>query len=157
MRQHLVAIGDDFTIENEAGQPVFKVDGKVLRVRKTLIFCDLQGRKLCSIQERLLQIKKTMEIQGPNGEKLATVQKALLSPLRDRFSIQVENGPDLEVQGNILDKEYEIRAGQTLIAQISKKWFRLSDTYGVTIQPGHNDVLILAASVAVDMLSNPRK
>lgn len=36
MRQKLVAFGDDFYIENERGQKVFKVDGKVLRVRDTL-------------------------------------------------------------------------------------------------------------------------
>jgi hypothetical protein len=32
MRQKLVAFGDDFYITNEAGQKVYKVDGKVLRV-----------------------------------------------------------------------------------------------------------------------------
>ena len=36
MRQKLVAFGDDFYIKNEAGQNVFKVDGKVLRVRDKL-------------------------------------------------------------------------------------------------------------------------
>jgi hypothetical protein len=38
MREKLVSIGDDFWIENEAGQKAYKVDGKALRVRKTLIF-----------------------------------------------------------------------------------------------------------------------
>jgi uncharacterized protein YxjI len=157
MHQHLVALGDDFTIENEQGQPVFKIDGKVLRIRKTLIFCDLQGKTLCSIREKLLNIKKTMEIEGPNGERLAVIQKALISPLRERFNVKIDNGPDLDVQGNILDHEYEIRDGSNLVAMVSKKWFRLSDTYGVTIQPGQNDVLILAVSVAVDMLTHSRK
>ena len=38
MRQKMVAIGDDFWIENDRGQKVFKVDGKALRVRQTLKF-----------------------------------------------------------------------------------------------------------------------
>ena len=53
MRQKLIAFGDDFYIQNEAGQKVFKVDGKVLRVRDTLVFRDMQGDKLCQIQERM--------------------------------------------------------------------------------------------------------
>ena len=40
MRQQLVSIGDDYWIENDHGERVFKVDGKALRVRKTLIFED---------------------------------------------------------------------------------------------------------------------
>ena len=40
MRQKLVSIGDDYWIENDQGERVFKVDGKALRARQTLIFED---------------------------------------------------------------------------------------------------------------------
>ena len=45
MRQKLVSIGDDYWIENDQGERVFKVDGKALRVRKTLIFEDSHGTR----------------------------------------------------------------------------------------------------------------
>jgi len=38
MREKMVSIGDDFWIENDRGEKVYKVDGKALRVRQTLIF-----------------------------------------------------------------------------------------------------------------------
>jgi uncharacterized protein YxjI len=56
MRQKMVAIGDDFWIENDKGQKVFKVDGKALRVRQTLIFEDTHGNELAKIQERMLRV-----------------------------------------------------------------------------------------------------
>ncbi len=155
MRQKLVAFGDDFYIENEAGQKVFKVDGKVLRVRDTLLFRDMQGNELCKIQERMLRVKDTMEIEGPKGETLAMVKKALITPLRDRWTVKVKGGPDLEIQGNILDHEYRTGEGGRKVAEVSKKWFRLRDTYGVEIAPGQDDVVILAATVAVDMMAHP--
>ena len=154
MRQKLVAFGDDFWIENEAGQRVFKVDGKMLRVRDTLFFEDTQGQTLCKIQEKLVRIKDTKVIEGPNGETLATVKKALITPLRDRWVVKVGDGPDLEVQGNILNHQYTIGEGDRKIAEVSKKWFRLADTYGVQIDPGQNDIVILAVTVAVDMMAH---
>lgn len=154
MRQKLVAFGDDFWIENEQGQKVFKVDGKVLRVRDTLKFKDIRGNVLCQIQEKMLRIKDTMEIEGPNGETLAVVKKALITPLRDRWVAKIGNGPDLNVQGNILDHEYEIEEGRKKVAVVSKKWFRLRDTYGVEVAPGQNDVVILAITVAIDMMAH---
>ncbi len=45
MRQKMVSIGDDFWIENEHGQKVYKIDGKALRVRQTLIFEDAHGTR----------------------------------------------------------------------------------------------------------------
>jgi uncharacterized protein YxjI len=154
MHQRMLSIGDDFWIENEHGEKVFKVDGQALRVRKTLVFEDAHGQVLCRIQERLLRIQHSMEIEGPHGESLAMVKKALFTPLRERWVVQIGNGPDLDVQGNILDHEYRIGAGRTQVAEVSKKWFSLRDSYGVAINPGHNDILILAVVVAVDMMAH---
>ena len=157
MRQKLVSFGDDFWITNEAGQKVFKVDGKVLRVRDTLKFKDLQGNTLCQIQERMLRIKDVMAIEDGRGNKIAEVKKALITPLRDRWTVKIGSGPDLDVQGNILDHEYEITEGRRKVAQVSKKWFRVRDTYGVEIAPDQEDVVILAVTVALDNMAHPGK
>jgi len=154
MRQKMVAIGDDFWIENAQGQKVFKVDGKALRVRQTLIFEDAHGTELAKIQERMLRIKDSMEIEGPHGENIATVKKALITPLRERWVVKIKGGPDLEVKGNILDHEYTIGEGRDKVAEVSKKWFRLRDSYGVSIDPGQDDVLILAVAVCIDEMAH---
>ena len=157
IRQNLISIGDDFWIENEEGKKTFKVDGKVLRIRKTLVFEDAQGKKLAQIQERLLTIRDTMVIDDADGKEIAVIKKALISPLRDRWAVKVKDGEDLDVQGNIFDFEYSIKQGKVKVAEISKKWFRLTDTYGVEIDAGQNHILILAVAVAVDMMSHPDK
>jgi uncharacterized protein YxjI len=151
----MVSIGQDFWIENDQGQKAFKVDGKALRVRSTLQFEDAQGNALCKIQERKLRVKDSMEIEGPGGERLAMVKKAIITPVRDRWTVKIGDGPDLDVQGNILDHEYRVGEGRDKVAEISKKWFRIRDTYGVAIDPGQNDVLILAITVAIDMMAQP--
>jgi uncharacterized protein YxjI len=154
MRQKLISFGDDFWITNEAGQKAFKVDGKVLRVRDTLKFKDLQGNVLCQIQERMLRVKDVMAIEDGRGKKIAEVKKALITPLRDRWTVKIRNGPDMEVQGNILDHEYEIKEGRRKVAQVSKKWFRVRDTYGVEVAPDQEDILILAVTVALDQMAH---
>lgn len=154
IRQNLISIGDDFWIENVDGKRVYKVDGKILRIRKTLVFEDLNGKPLCTIKERLLTVRDTMTVDGPDGEQLAVIKKALITPLRDRWTVKVRNGPDLVVQGNVFDYEYSIKQGWRKIAEISKKWFRLTDTYGVKIDAGQNDILILAVAIAIDMMAH---
>ena len=74
--------------------------------------------------------------------------------MRDRWSINVKNGPELTVQGNILDHEYTIKEGRNKIAEVSKRWLSLTDTYGVEIDPGQNDILILAVAIAIDMMAH---
>ena len=150
MVEKLVAIGDDFWIQNDQGQRVYKVDGKALRVRDTLVFRDVEGNEVCKIQQRLGRIRDTMEIEGPNGQRMAMVKKAMITPLRDRFVVKVGDGPDLEVQGNIVSHEYRIGN----VASVSKKWFRVRDSYGVEVAPGQDDLLILATTVCIDQMAS---
>jgi uncharacterized protein YxjI len=152
MQQQLIAIGKNFWIENEQGQKTFKVDGKALRVRDTLRFEDPHGTELCRIQEKKVRVKDTMEIEGPDGKVAAKVKKAIITPVRDRWTVKIGGGPDLEIQGNIVDHEYRIGEGRQKVGEVSKKWFRVRDSYGVEVAEGQNDALILAVTVAVDMM-----
>ncbi|GAA3387769.1 LURP-one-related/scramblase family protein [Cryptosporangium minutisporangium] len=157
LRQKLISIGDDYWVEDEDGERAFHVDGKALRLRKTFHLEDLEGRRLCTIQKRVMHIRDTMEIEGPEGGRIALVHKAMISPLRDRWKVEVENGPDLEAHGSIADHEYEIEADGRKVANVSKRWFRVRDTYGVEIAPDQDAVLLLAVTVAIDEMAHGGK
>jgi uncharacterized protein YxjI len=153
VREKLLSIGDDLWIDNESGDHVFKVNGKALRIRKTLSFEDRSGQELVRIKERLVHIRDSMEIEDPDGNRIAMIKKAVISPLRERYNVDRPDLPDLKVQGNIVDHEYEIEEDGTKVAEISKRWFRVRDTYGVQIAPGHDDVLVLAIAAAIDSMA----
>ena len=154
MREKMFAIGDDFWIENEDGERAFKVDGKALRIRDTLVLEDAaSGAELYTIQEKKLTIRDKMEIER-GGETVATVKKALITPLRDRFSIEVEGGEDMEAKGNIVDHEYKIERGgdrgrrgvEALVPD--PRHVRHRDR-----TEGQDDALILAVTVCIDQMA----
>jgi len=153
MREKLFSIGDDYWIETDHGHRAFKVDGKALRIRKTLVLERPDGGEVFTIQEKKLSVRDKMEIER-DGETVATVRKALVSPLRDRFSIDVHGGEDMEAKGNIVDHEYTIERGGDKVAEASKRWFRARDTYGIEIAEGQDDALILAITVCIDQMAH---
>jgi uncharacterized protein YxjI len=153
MRQKLLAFGDDYYIENEQGQRIFHVDGKMLRLRDTLYFKDMHGQELLKIQEKWLHARDTMNIYR-GKDVVASVHEAFVQVVRDRYKINVPHGPDLIAHGNILDHEYVIEQDSWKIAEISKKWFRVRDTYGVEIAPGQDDILLLAITVVIDQMAH---
>lgn len=153
MRKQLFAIGDDFWVEDETGQRVFKVDGKVLRVRQTFVLEDPSGAEVATIRKKLVALRDTMDVEY-GGQVVARVRRALFSPFRQRFQVQVAGGPGMVVQGNITDHEYEVRRDGAAVAEISKRWFSMRDTYAVDVAPGENVALVLALTVAVDWMGH---
>ena len=153
MREKLFSIGDDFWIETDDGRRAYKVNGKALRIRSTFVIENSSGDELLKIREKKLSIRDSMRIER-GGDTVATVKKALVSPLRHRFTVDLDNGGELKVKGNIIDHEYELERDGTKIAEVSKRWFRVRDTYGIEIAEGQNDALILATTVCLDEMAH---
>lgn len=95
MRQRVFAIGQDFYINNAAGQPVFKIDGKVRLIKESLKFRDMQGNLLYQLDERIIRIRESFDILKANGQLAAKVHNAILDPLRERFTIEIPGSQNL--------------------------------------------------------------
>jgi uncharacterized protein YxjI len=152
MRERMFSIGDDYWIEDDSGTKAFRVNGKALRVRDTWVLEDAQGREVARIQEKKLSIRDAITIDIGGHE--AKVKKALIG-FRDRFHVEMDGTePDLKVHGNIVDHEYEIERHGRTIAEVSKRWFRLRDTYGIEVREPSDTALVLSVAVAVDSLAH---
>jgi uncharacterized protein YxjI len=152
MREKLFAVGDDFWIDTDDERHAFKVNGKALRLRRTFVLEDASGDELYRLQERKLRIRDTMELER-DGRTVATIRKALVSPLRHRFAIELGDGGELSAKGNIVDHEYEIERDGRKVAEVSRRWFRVRDTYGIQVAPGEDDALVLAAAICIDEMA----
>lgn len=153
MREKLIALGQDFTIQDESGSDAFFVDGKAFSFGDKLVFKDMAGNELARIEQKLLAWGPTYEIYR-GGEQVATVKKSLFTLFRSRFSVDVPGPDDLEAQGDFLDHEYTFTRGSQTVATVSKRWLSIRDTYAIDIAPGEDDVLLLACAVVVDMASH---
>jgi uncharacterized protein YxjI len=154
MRERILSWGDDFTIRNADGQNVFHVDGKVFSFGDKLTFKDTGGKELLRINQKLLSFGPQYEIIR-GDDTVAVVRKHLFTLLRARFTVDVPGPDDLEARGNFLDHEYTFTRHDREIARVSKKFFALADTYAIDIDPGEDDVVILAAAVVIDLVSHP--
>jgi len=104
-------------------------------------------------------------VDGGDGRTLAVVKQKLFTLFKYRFTVDETATPsdvDLEVAGDFLDHEYTFTRlgsgdGGHPVAQVSKRWFTLRDTYGVDIAPGENDALLLACTVVIDQATEDKR
>ena len=151
LKQKFWSWGDDFRIQNADGQDVFFVDGRAFSWGDKLSFQDTEKKELAFIRQKLLAWGPTYEIEM-HGRLVAVVKKKLFTLLRCKFTVDVPGPEDLEAQGSFLDHEYHFERRGREVAQVSKRWFSWTDTYGVDVVSGEDDVLILATAVVIDMV-----
>jgi uncharacterized protein YxjI len=151
MKQKLFSWGDEFFIRDADGNEVFFVDGKAFSFGDQLSFQTLDRQELAFIKEKMLSWGPSYEIWR-NGELAAVVTKKVFTLFNCRFIVDVPGPDDLEARGNFTDHEYAFTRGDRTVATVSMEWFTWSDTYGVDVADGEDDVLILASTVVIDMV-----
>ena len=155
MRQKLLSWGNDFTIKDETGADRYFVDGRALSLGDKLSFQDMQGNELAFISQRLLSWGPTYEIYE-RGQRVATIKKKIFTLFRDVFEMEDAAAGDLDATGDFFDLEYTFTRDGRTIATVSKRFFSWTDTYGVDIADGEDEILILAAAVVIDMVSHEK-
>src|SRR5699024_1777054 len=138
VRERVFDIGDDFWVTYEQGAKVAWVDGKALRVRTTFERTDPRGALLMVVREKMFKARDRMRVER-DGTTGATVRKRLFNPIRDKLNVEVEGFPDWEITGSFFDKEYVISDEEGTVAVVSRKWFRVRDTYAVDVVTHRRD------------------
>jgi uncharacterized protein YxjI len=150
MRQRWFSLGDDYAIRDESGRDAYIVDGRVLCLGDQLSVQDPSGREIAYIRQRLLSWGPTYEIER-DGQVAAVVKKSLFTFFRCEFTVDVPGPDDLTAEGDFWEHEYAFIRGGRTAARVSKRWFSLTDTYGVDVAEGEDEVLVLAAAVVIDL------
>jgi uncharacterized protein YxjI len=152
LRRQLLAFGEDFWIQNAQGQNVYRLDGKVLALTQTFALEDANGSELARMQAEMFTLRRTMDIER-GGQVVATVRKAFINILGQSFTVDVAGDGELQASGDVLNHEFQITAGNAVVATISKQWFAAEFMYGIAIAPGQDEVLMLCIAIAIDEMS----
>jgi uncharacterized protein YxjI len=157
VRDRLLGFGEDYWIEDDRGNKAFLVDGKAMRLRDTFELKDTRGRVLIDIHQKMLALRDTMIIER-DGDPLATIKRKRLSLLRNHYRVSLVDGTELDVSGKILDREFAIDYDNELLAQVSRRWHHIRETYGVDVVRDDTDpALLIAVAVCVIHLAEKER
>ncbi|MCA2979125.1 MAG: LURP-one-related family protein [Myxococcaceae bacterium] len=154
-KQRLFCLGDDFVIKDDQGAERFSVDGKAFTLlREKPAFLDAQKREVALIREKLVALTPSYEIVR-DGKVAAVVKKDFINVSRLGFTDDVPGPDDLEASGSLLEHEYTFRRGGRVVAEVSRRWFSYTDTSGVDVAQGEEDVRMLESTDVIDMIAHP--
>jgi uncharacterized protein YxjI len=153
MHARLFDVRNDYWVETTAGRTVFQVDGRAVRVGGTLTIRDAGGVAVATMQEPAAPTHDTVRIERP-GRPAATVTRSRVTPGPDGYLVEADDVGTIDVRGDLVDHEYTFESGGRTIAEVSKRWMTVRDTFGVRVEPGADTALVLAAVVALDALAD---
>lgn len=147
MQQKVWSIRDRFTITDEENEPCYEVEGEVWTLGKKLHVYDMQGTEVVYLQQKLWSFLPRFHIF--RGEECVATLVKEFTFLHPRYRVE---GPEWEVSGNFMAHDYEISAGEKIIAVVKKAWFTWGDFYEIDAADGVDSELVLAVVLGIDAI-----
>lgn len=149
LREKIIAVRDVFTIADENDEPVYTITSKILALRQSFLMEDMEGNNLGVIKRKWIAITPRYAIKIKDGSR-ATIRRAYFRfHFGPRFIIKSSIGR-IVAAGNFLAREFDFEMNGEKIAETSRHWVTMTDTYGIDIHDEAHAKLILCAVVAID-------
>ena len=144
-RQRFFSWFDSYDIYDESGNTVFTVEGKLSWGHKLHIL-DARGQHIGTVKERVISLLPRFQMFYMD-QYVGQIYKRW-SVLRPHYTVDL-NGWD--VQGDLMGWDYQVTAPDgRIVAEISKRLFRLTDTYEIDVADPRDALYVLMLVLAID-------
>ncbi len=141
--------GGQFTIRNQNGQTIIRVKGDLYSRGRRLSLTDNRGREIYYITQSGSGYNRSYRIYS-RGRLAAKVYKKRTRN-RETFYVKSKQGRDYTIQGNFMRRLYAFFYKRQQVAEVTKSSRQFGDKYRIKISPYQDSLLILAATVVIDM------
>lgn len=151
LKEKNFGLSDKYTIRDQIGNDAYEVKGKFFSFGDKLSFRKrTTGEEVLLIDQKQLSFKPNYRILK-DGKLVAELTREF-SWGNKKFELDVPGPNDYTIKGNFWAREFTFKRGRKEVAEVSKKFWSLSDVYGVEIDADEDQELILATVVVIDLI-----
>lgn len=150
LRQKFALFTDDFEILDASGQPVYRVWDASGILNHQLSIQDSTGKEVARIEELMFSGNNCFNI-FIGGERRAAMDKEAFTFFTTKFRVDVPGPNDLDVTGDFWGAQFDFKRQEEIVATVRMGAAIFVDHYQVDINPGEDDLLILAGCLVIDL------
>lgn len=149
--QKIMAMRDTYGIKDRNANLLAYVKKKIVSLGPNFWFESPDGARLGEVKGKVVAVRPTFEVYDAQGQLVAVVKKKVLKLLGSEWWLENTSGQEVaRIKGKIMAHDFTIQSPTgTPLAQISKKWVTLRDSYGVEIVGSGLDPYVILAYVVV--------
>ena len=155
LKEQVLSWSDTYEIHNENKELMYTVKGKAFSFGDKLTIFDASGKEVAFIEQKMLAMMPRYRLYK-GGELFAEIQQKI-SWFKKKFILDVPGPNDYTIDGSFWDHDYLFQRKGRVVASVNKKMFSWSDTYGIEVVNGEDDVSILATAIIIDLVCDRDK
>ncbi len=147
LKQKVISLKESFTVMDEAGEPVYEVEGKLISVGHKLTVRDMAGSEAAYIHQKFFALTPKYFIEV--NEQPEAELKGHITLFKPHYTLETAQG-DWDIRGDFAQHEYEMKRNGATVATVTRKWFTWGDTYLLDVPDDADALTALGVMLAID-------
>lgn len=144
MKERMFTWFDSYNVFDENGDTLYTVKGKLAWGHLLKIY-DAYGMEVGEVKEKIISIMPKFEIEA-YGKKIGDIRREI-TLFKPKYDVDYKGW---KMDGDIFEWDYKIMDRRRKVAKISKKLWRLTDTYEIEVFDREDALYALLLVLAVD-------
>lgn len=145
IKQKLFSFAGKFTVKDGNGRDKYVVEGSLMKIPKMFTIKDINNQVIGTITKKTFSFQPKFFVEVEDNEILTIKKK--MTFFKSKYEIESN---EISIQGDWLDKNFEVTHQGKIIAIVSEKWLATSDTFEVEVKDEAFEHLIISIVIAID-------
>jgi uncharacterized protein YxjI len=158
--QRLLSVRNTYAINNKLGEQLGFVKQEFLSWGPHFWLEDNSGNRLGEIDGKVLTVHHEYEIKDKDSKVKARIKKKILKLFGSEWWMEDAEGREIaRIKGNVVRHTYDIvGSDKTVIAKVHLNWVTISDEYCIEIvRQDFDPLLVLGYAVAMDHVEHSER
>lgn len=152
VKQKVMSLRGRFTVKDEMDRDKYFVEGSFMSIPKTFTITDDAGRDVGVITKKPVSFLPKFFAQVRDREEVTIQQR--MTFLKAKYDISGEN---LSVEGDLLDKNFQVLRDGEKVARITEKWLSWGSAYEIDILEESLEELVVCFVIALDYVQESQQ
>ncbi len=118
IKQKVFSLSEKFTVNDQAENDVYYVEGSFLKIPKTFTISNTVNAEVARVTKKVFSFFPKFFVEV-NGQEVLTIKKEL-SFFKARYTIDAAG---IEIRDNWWDMEFQVIQNGEVVGKVNKEWF----------------------------------
>jgi uncharacterized protein YxjI len=157
MKKKILSVREHYDFEDATGSKLGEADGAIIQVPPKFTVIDNHGSELMRLEGKMLSFRSQFTFYDDSGADLGTIKKKIVKLIGEEYWVEKNGVEFMRIYGDFTEHDYRFEVDGVPVASVHKKWVSLRDQMGISITGETDHRVVIGAVVVIEHIEVTEK
>jgi uncharacterized protein YxjI len=150
MKKKILSVREHYDFEDLKGGHLGSAEANFFQVPPRFTVVDNHGQELMRLEGKMVSLRSEFAFYDNQGSELGTIRKKIVKLIGEEYWVEKNGVEFMRIYGDFTEHDYRMEANGVPVASVHKKWVSLRDQIGISFLGETDHRIVVGAVIAIE-------